>query len=80
MAFFFQVLDVQPLESKGDTEKKQIDNENDYFHGANDTVFVSWSREPRSGSSGQLAAGSRHFTFFISHFSEIFQLVYFMTL
>ena len=45
MAFFFQVPDVQPLESKGDTDKKQINNENNNFHGANDTVFVSWSRE-----------------------------------
>jgi hypothetical protein len=58
MAFFFQVPDVQPLESKGDTEKKQINNENNYFHGANDTALVSWSRDPWSGSSGQLAAGS----------------------
>jgi hypothetical protein len=58
MAFFFQVLDIQPLESKGDTEKKQINNENNHFHGANDTVFVSWSRDLGAGSSGQLAAGS----------------------
>ncbi len=76
MAFFFQVLDVQPLESKGDTEKKQINNENNHFHGANDTAFVSWSRDPWSGSSGQLAAGSRHFSFIILYFSETFQSVF----
>jgi hypothetical protein len=58
MAFYFQVLDIQPLEAKGDTEKKQINNENNQFHGANDTAFVSWSRELGSESSGQFAAGS----------------------
>ena len=55
MAFFFQVPDVQPLESKGDTEKKQINNENNNFHGANDTVFVSWSRVTAKRNCSELS-------------------------